>query len=128
MKREKKSFEWDISKTQIRRIMRRTTNLHLSEKAIYEIQRTVVETIVGITKEAEKIALERGEKTILQHQIEPATQRYQNRVFGKVIENVIPVLESSIESIRHLVSLLQPGYAEKEVKYEKGKPINSPAE
>jgi len=95
-----------LSPTQIKRLMKRSTRLKVSKTAVYRVHDILIETIKGITEEAEKIAMERKERTILEHQIPEAAHRYRNRVFGDLLVEVIPVLENSAEAIRHLVSLL----------------------
>ena len=98
-----------LAPTQIKRLMKRSTRLKVSKTAVYRVQAILIETIKGITEEAEKIAMERKEKTILEHQIPEAARRYRNQVFGDLLTEVIPVLENSADAIRHLVNLLKGG-------------------
>jgi len=109
MENKEEKISDGLAPTQIKRLMKKHTQLKVSKTAVYRVHDILIETIKGITKEAEKIAIERKERTILEHQIPLAAVRYRNRVFGDLLTEVIPVLENSADAIRHLVSLLKGG-------------------
>ncbi|MBN2014324.1 MAG: hypothetical protein JW778_04015 [Candidatus Altiarchaeota archaeon] len=105
-KKEPKGIS-QISYRSVKQHMKQKTDLKISQKTILKVRELCEQYIEDLTNELEFLALENKQKTLLVQNTDTALQNYRYSELRKILVNVTPQLSNSLESIQHILDLIE---------------------